>query len=305
MTAPSLLANDIADQAQLLLGLLDTSDLGPAQKLLATRRVVHLVGIGSSRHVAAFGAACLSTLGGHVTSLLAAPGGGIPQPRLSPDDLLVVISQSGQTPALLEVAAAARTTGTAVLALTNEPGSALEGLATAVLRCGAGTERVVPATKSVTTAMLLLRALSGPVPHDAVRRLAHAIATDGLPVVGPRPPGFVVAGGLAGQSVADETALKLAEVAGLPAVPESLVDFLHGPAAVCAPVVALLDDDDPNRGGLSHADVQHLAWAPTGDAGVDRISMVVAGQRLALAWALALGVDPDDPKGLRKVTLTS
>jgi glucosamine 6-phosphate synthetase-like amidotransferase/phosphosugar isomerase protein len=32
--------------------------------------------------------------------------------------------------------------------------------------------------------------------------------------------------------------------------------------------------------------------------------MVVAGQRLALAWATALGVDPDDPKGLAKVTMT-
>jgi glucosamine--fructose-6-phosphate aminotransferase (isomerizing) len=300
----SQLAADVAEQGPLLGGLLARTDLDEAQRLLASRRVVHLAGIGSSRHVAAYGAACLAALGGRTATLLAAPGGGVPQPRLSPDDLLVVVSQSGETPALLELAEGARATGAAVLALTNAPGSPLEWLSDAVLPCGAGPERVVPATKSVTTAMLLLRALASPVEPDAVRRLALGVEAGTAPVVGGQPPGFVVVGGLAAQAVAEEVALKLAEVAGLPAVPESLVDFLHGPAAVVSPVAALVDDDDPNRAALSASDVHHLAWQRTGDAGLDRIAMVVAGQRLALAWAEALGVDPDDPKGLAKVTLT-
>jgi glucosamine--fructose-6-phosphate aminotransferase (isomerizing) len=300
----TLLAADVAEQADLLAGLLDRTPLADAARLVTSRRVVHLAGIGSSRHVAAYGAACLAALGGRTATLLAAPGGGVPQPRFSPDDLLVVVSQSGRTPALLELAGAARSAGAAVLAVTNAPGSALEQLADAVLPCGAGPERVVPATKSVTTAMLLLRALAAPVDPPAVRRLADGVASGTVPVASGRPPGFVVAGGLAGQAVADEVALKLAEVAGLPAVPESLVDFLHGPAAVVAPVVALVTADDPNRDALATADVQHLSWQPTGDAGLDPIAMVVAGQRLALAWAGALGVDPDDPKGLAKVTMT-
>jgi glucosamine--fructose-6-phosphate aminotransferase (isomerizing) len=300
----TLLAADVAEQADLLAGLLDRTPLADAARLVTSRRVVHLAGIGSSRHVAAYGAACLAALGGRTATLLAAPGGGVPQPRFSPDDLLVVVSQSGRTPALLELAGAARSAGAAVLAVTNAPGSALEQLADAVLPCGAGPERVVPATKSVTTAMLLLRALAAPVDPAAVRRLADGVASGTVPVVSGRPPGFVVAGGLAGQAVADEVALKLAEVAGLPAVPESLVDFLHGPAAVVAPVVALVTADDPNRDALATADVQHLSWQPTRDAGLDPIAMVVAGQRLALAWAGALGVDPDDPKGLAKVTMT-
>jgi glucosamine--fructose-6-phosphate aminotransferase (isomerizing) len=301
----TLLAADVAEQAELLAGLLDRTPLADAARLVASRRVVHLAGIGSSRHVAAHGAACLAALGGRTATLLAAPGGGVPQPRFSPDDLLVVVSQSGATPALLELSAAARATGAAVLAVTNAPASPLEQLADAVLPCGAGPERVVPATKSVTTAMLLLRALAAPVDPAAVRRLAEGVASGTVPVVGGRPPGFVVAGGLAGQAVADEVALKLAEVAGLPAVPESLVDFLHGPAAVAAPVAALVAADDPNRAALAAADVQHLTWQPTGDPGLDAIAMVVTGQRLALAWAEALGVDPDDPKGLAKVTMTA
>jgi glucosamine--fructose-6-phosphate aminotransferase (isomerizing) len=191
-----------------------------------------------------------------------------------------------------------------VLAVTNAPGSALEALADEVLPCGAGPERVIPATKSVTTAMLLLRLLAAPLPVDLVRRLAAVVSDPALPQVRERPA-FVVAGGLAGQAVADEVALKLAEVAGLPAVPESLVDYLHGPAAVRAPVVALVDDDDPNLPALDGPHVERLRVTRTGDEGLDRIAQVVAGQRLALAWARALGVDPDDPKGLAKVTLTA
>lgn len=301
---PSLLARDIAEQGPLLAGLLARTDLAPAQALLASRGVVRLVGIGSSQHVAAYGASCLETLGGRVVTVLAAPGGGVPQPRLSPDDLLVVVSQSGATPALLDLAQAARAAGAAVLAVTNAPGSPLEQLADAALPCGAGPELVVPATKSVTTAMLLLRALAATVPDDAVRRLGEAAADPTLPTVAIRPPGFVVAGGLAAKAVADEVALKLAEVAGLPAVPESLVDYLHGPAAVAAPVLALVDADDPNLAGLAGHHVHLLTVPATGDEGLDRIAQVVAGQRVALSWARELGVDPDDPKGLAKVTLT-
>jgi glucosamine--fructose-6-phosphate aminotransferase (isomerizing) len=304
VTDPSLLARDMAEQGPLLAGLLDRTDLGAARRLLAERRIVRLVGIGSSHHVASYAAECLATLGGRVTTVLAAPGSGVPQPRLSPDDLLVVVSQSGSTPALLDLASGARAAGSAVLAVVNTEDSPLSQLADATLCCGAGPERVVPATKSVTTAMLLLRALASEVPADPVRRLAAAASEAALPTVGVRPPGFAVAGGLAGQSVADEVALKLAEVAGLPAVPESLVDYLHGPAAVAAPVLALVDDDDPNLPALTGHHVHRLAVPRTGDEGLDRIAQVVAGQRAALSWARELGVDPDDPKGLAKVTLT-
>ncbi len=300
---PSLLAHDIAQQPSLLRRL---PDLSAARALVERHHVVRLVGIGSSRHVAAFGAACLETLRGSVATVLPAPGEGVPQPGLSGDDLLVVVSQSGATPALLDLARAARTAGSGVLVVTNVLGSPLEALADAVLRCDAGDEAVVPATKSVTTAMVRLRALAAPLSSDALAALADAAAqeTSRAHLVGGTPPGFVVAGGLAGQAVAEEVALKLAEVAGLAAVPESVVDFLHGPAAVHAPVLALLDDHDPNAAALDRVDVRRVRVATTGDPALDQVVRVVAGQCLALAWARAVGVDPDDPKGLAKVTRT-
>jgi glucosamine--fructose-6-phosphate aminotransferase (isomerizing) len=313
----TLVAADIAEQADLLADLLTTQSapLSLAAELLATHRTVRLAGIGSSRHVAAYGAACLEVYAGVPASLLASPGQGVPQPRLGPDDLLLVVSQSGQTPALLQLAAAARSSGTTVVSLTNTPGSPLEGLADVALPASAGPEHVVPATKSVTTSMLLLRALAGPVDPDALAQLAVALRSlsdTSLPVLFRPLPSVVVGGGFAGQAVADEVALKLAEMVAHVAAAESVVDFLHGPAAVPGPALAFLDAADPNAeavasrpGVLTVGPGRDVPVDSCGDASLDAIARVVAGQHLALQWALTLGIDPDDARGLQKVTLTA
>lgn len=318
----TLLAGDIAEQPGLLQSRLlsQSAALSQARALVALHHVVRLVGIGSSRHVAGYGAACLEVFGDVPASVLSAPGGGVPLPRLGPGQLLVIISQSGQTPALLTVAASARACGATVLAVTNGPGSALEQAADVVLPADAGAESVVPATKSVSAMMLLLRALAGSVDPAAVHRLSAVVG--GL--VGDSQlvalvalhalPDLVVCGGFAGQWVADEVALKLAEVTAHLAVPESVVDFLHGPAAVAAPTLAFLDPTDPNATAVaSRGSVLTVGPSPdyslplpgTGDASLDAITRVVAGQCLALHWAQCHGVDPDDPRGLKKVTLTA
>jgi len=302
----SRLLADVAEQAALLRRPLP--DLGPERRLLADRAVVRLVGIGSSRHVAAFGAACFGVLGDRPASVLPSPGAGVPQPVLHDDEAVVVVSQSGATSALLQVARDARDRGAVVLALTNVPGSPLEEAAQVTLPCGAGEELVVPATKSVTTAMVLLRALASPVPQAALLRCADTLdllVSQGVAAAA-EPPRYVVCGGLGGQAVAEEVALKLAEVAGLAVVPESVVDYLHGPVAVGGPLVALVAADDPNRAALLDQPDVHVVDVPAcGDPALDQVTRVVAGQLLAASWADRLGVDPDDPKGLAKVTCTA
>lgn len=300
----SLVAADIAEQSELL------ARLPRSLRALPPHRVVRLAGIGSSRHVAAYGAACFEVLAGIPTTLLASPGAGVPQPRLGPDDLLLVVSQSGETPALLDLATSSQSLGTTVIALTNSPGSTLARLADLHLDAGAGAESVVPATKSVTRSMLVLRALAGPVSLGPLAAVVDELLQTELP---PSPlPSVVVGGGFAGQAVADEVALKLAEVVGHLAVAESVVDFLHGPAAVPASALAFLSADDPNAAAvvarpdvLTVGPTGRLRLPSTGDPTLDAIAQVVAGQRLALRWAQALGVDPDDARGLQKVTLTA
>lgn len=318
----TLLAADMTQQGALLESMVlqsQASALSRARTALGKHRLVRFAGIGSSRHVAGYGAACFDVLTDLPATLLAAPGANVPLPRFGPDQLLVLMSQSGQTPALLNLAAIARAAGATVLALTNTPGSPLEMGADLVLQAAAGPESVVPATKSVTAMMLLLRALAGPVAAAHVTQLATLVT--GLVddecmadrATGHSVPDIVICGGFAGQWVADEVAIKLAEMAAHLAVSESVVDFLHGPAAVAAPALAFLDPVDPNAAAVagrlavvtvgSSTDYS-LNLASCGDRSLDPIAQVVAGQCLALHWARSRGIDPDDPRGLQKVTLT-
>jgi glucosamine--fructose-6-phosphate aminotransferase (isomerizing) len=183
-----------------------------------------------------------------------------------------------------------------------------------VLDCAAGAEGVVAATASVTAQMLLLRALASPLESSKTASLAEVAAT----ILGRRaapaaPPRHVVAAGFAAAWVADEVALKLAEMAGALASAESLVDHLHGPIAVPAPTVALLDPDDPNAARLAGADhVYSVGPSPdydfvipaAGDVTLDAIARTVAGQCLAWEVAVVAGMDPDEPRGLSKVTVS-
>ena len=302
----SRLAAEVAEQPDVLRRVLAANPQLPGlREALAGRRRVLFVGIGSSRHVAAYGVACFEALSAVPVALLPAPGAGVPLPVLSPDDALVVVSQSGSTPALLPVASAALEASALVVSVTSSSRSTLP--ASVALRTFAGEEQVVPATKSVTASMLLLRALAAPVDETEL--------VDTLPcVLLPEPgrggtfedvPEVVVAAGFAAEAVSDEVALKLAEVTGRLAVAEPVVDYLHGPAAVPARVLALLDSDDPNGDVLAaRSGVQAVRSPRLADPTLEAISRVVLGQCLALRWAEALGVDPDDPRGLAKVTAT-
>ena len=320
----TLLAQDMALQGALLEWMVLESQataLVDAAAALGHHTLLRFVGIGSSRHVAGYGAACFETLHGIPTTVLAAPGTGVPLPRFGREQLVVLVSQSGRTPALLTVAAAARAAGATLLALTNTPDSPLENACDLVLQAAAGPEQVVPATKSVTAMMLLLRALAAPLSAASLGQLATLVT--GLvddagghvrTLTWQHPiPDVVICGGLAGQWVADEVALKLAEMAAHLAVPESVVDFLHGPAAVVAPALAFLDPRDPNSAAVAirpsvltvgpSADYS-LNLRSCSDTSLDPIVRVVAGQCLALHWAQTQGLDPDDPRGLQKVTAT-
>lgn len=300
----SRLAAEMAEQPAVLARVLDANPgLPDLRAQLASRRRVALVGIGSSRHVASYGVACFEALSSLPATLLPAPGAGVPLPHLTDQDALVVVSQSGSTPALLPVVEAARAAGALVVSVTNTPGSDLEARADVALQTTGGPERVVPATKSVTASMLLVRALAGPVEAGELSAaVADVLARDCQ--VGAVPE-VVVAAGFAAEAVSDEVALKLAEVTGRLAVAETVVDYLHGPAAVPARVLALLAGDDPNGAALeARADVLAVRSTPLRDRTLEAVLRVVLGQRLALRWAESLGVDPDDARGLAKVTMT-
>jgi glucosamine--fructose-6-phosphate aminotransferase (isomerizing) len=126
-----------------------------------------------------------------------------------------------------------------------------------------------------------------------------------------------------------EIALKLKEVAAVLAMPYSSADFRHGPIAVIGadtPVLLIMPSgrafDDMlalagelrARGAallvlsdapaaLALADLPLALPAPAADW-LSPLSAVLPGQVLALRLAQARQLDPDQPRGLRKVTRT-
>jgi glutamine---fructose-6-phosphate transaminase (isomerizing) len=254
--------------------------------------------------------------------------------------LVVALSQSGATPEIISTCQAMRSAGAVVTGITNQPGSPLAGVVDVLLAAGAGPERAVPATKTVTAQLALLVTVAtalagGPGTAAAVDGvdLAELSGLAGLPeavasVLGDPEPArqlagrwhgidrLIVAGRGLGYAAALETALKVKETTGILAEGISAADLLHGPIATVyagAPVL-LVEGGGPADADL--ADLRRLlaghdsdvASLPVPDGLAEPaqvITAIVRGQQLARELSLARGADPDSPAHLTKVTATT
>jgi glutamine---fructose-6-phosphate transaminase (isomerizing) len=292
---------------------------------------------GSSDNAALLGRYAVELAGGLPTCLVAPSliTSWDRYPRRFDRWLLVALSQSGRTPEIVTVAERFRHASATILAVTNDPASPLAGLAHLSIDLQAGPEQAVPATKTVTAQMLAVLAVAAGVGDRGITagqaaQIPGAVAR----VLADPAPVRHVAGKLAARDraavigrahcypAALETALKLQETTGIMAHGFSTADFRHGPIAVCgpgSPAVLLAgssaaDHDTralvPELAGRT-ADVTIIgtgphaviAWNPLGHAG-ECLLATVRGQQLAYHLAAARGVDPDQPAGLNKITLT-
>jgi glucosamine--fructose-6-phosphate aminotransferase (isomerizing) len=252
---------------------------------------------------------------------------------------VLAISQAGASTDVVEVVAEARRQGSVTVAITNDPASSLAGEAAYVVPMGAGAERSVPATKTYTASLLLVALLSQSLRPDATFASALAAVPDALraalAVEGALDPvvaALRVASRLAvlgrGYNLATalEVGLKLMEAAYVVAEARSVADFLHGPIAIIEDdfPVLVLEAAGPTAGemaGLSdelrrrRARVVTVSDGPApGPLGVrlatglpeelTPLPFAVAGQLLTAGLAAARGIDPDRPRGLRKVTIS-
>ena len=124
---------------------------------------VHVTGIGKPEHVARYGAALLSSTGTPATFLDGTESTHGSVGQLRPGDVLVAISNSGETGELLACVAAAQNLGARILAVTARVDSSLARAADGVLEASARDEGgplgLAPRT-SVLVQTLVLQALS-------------------------------------------------------------------------------------------------------------------------------------------------
>jgi glutamine---fructose-6-phosphate transaminase (isomerizing) len=327
--------------------LADVLSLGAPQArrvgtLLAERapRVVLFAGRGTSDH------ACLYAK--YLTEISLGLPAGMMSPstmtahRSRPDlseALVVVVSQSGTSPDLVETACVARSCGATVLAVTNTPTSELAAIAHHHLDVHAGPEAAVAATKSYTAQLLTLWLLvdawrggggtgAGAVPAAATRQVDRHASVTQLQDRMLFAERLVVTGRGYAYPTAREAALKIMETSYLAAHAFSGADLLHGPVAMIDrlhPVVAVAPEGvsaaamapvlERLRSLGAHVAVvggPSTAHAARGDVVVDHglpeelapIVDIIALQQLAHGLAVLRGLDADIPRGLTKATST-
>ena len=255
------------------------------------------------------------------------------------DALVVGISQSGQSPDIIQVVRAARSQGAISLAITNAPESPLASAADLVFPLLAGEERAVAATKTYTAQLMALAMLSAALDAGGWEQLAAlpelvARTIDlNLSCVGPAArfaalTRLIVVGRGYNLSTAFEITLKVKETSGVMADGYSSADFLHGPKAIAdralpilvvAPGRAFEDLDGvaalaKEKGAPLFAITERREILGAAEVALplpegipDWLSPIVAvvpGQLFALGLSLARGGTPDAPPGLSKVTYT-
>jgi glucosamine--fructose-6-phosphate aminotransferase (isomerizing) len=253
---------------------------------------------------------------------------------------VLAISQAGASTDIVEVVAEAARQGAVTVAVTNDAGSPLAAAARHVVELGTGPERSVPATKTYTASLLVMALLShalrpepelaaalGRVPEALRCALASEAELEPLVAALSGATRLAVLGRGYNLATALEVGLKLMEAAYLVTEARSVADFLHGPIAIIEPgfPALLLDAAGPTAGemaGLAGQLRRREARVLTlGDGGppadglgvrlatglpelLTPLPFAVAGQLLTAGLAAARGIDPDRPRGLRKVTIS-
>ena len=256
--------------------------------------------------------------------------------------LVIAISQSGQSPDIIEVIAEGKRQGRPTLAIVNHHDSPLANLADHVILLHAETEQAVAATKTYIASLAAMALLSTALMNDQQAYSELCKIPDWIEhtfdLVAPtlnRVERYrymthcAVIGRGYNYSTAFEIALKIKELTQTIAEPYSSADFRHGPIAMVRngfPVVLVAPL------GYVHSDLQdlvqelrsldselliisddqyllnHAHFSLPIPAGIPEwlspLVTVIPGQLFSLRLAISKGLDPNQPEGLTKVTKT-
>lgn len=125
-------------------------------EVLCSIGTVHLVGCGTAMHAGMVGKAAIETLARVPAEVDIASEFRYRDPILNPNDLVIIISQSGETSDTLAALKLAKSRGVPVLAIVNVVGSSIARAADYVLYTYAGPEIAVASTKAYMVQLCVL-----------------------------------------------------------------------------------------------------------------------------------------------------
>jgi glutamine---fructose-6-phosphate transaminase (isomerizing) len=345
---PDAVAETITDRLPTLEGV-DLSDVDLDDDFLRGIDRIVIVACGTSYHSGLIGRYAIEQWARVPVEMDIASEYRYREPVHRPNDLVIGITQSGETADTLAAMRLARDGGSKVLAITNVMGSQATRDADAVLFTRSGIEVSVAATKtfvSQVAAMYLLglrlAELRGTMPQERIAelvaelkslpsKLQEAITSSDSQVRAIAEAQkdqrfFMYIGRHIGLAVCLEGALKLKEIAYIPADAYAAGEMKHGPIALLdesTPVVAVATDSPVTEKILSNmeevrargADVIAVAtegsdevaesadqtlWVPRTDWILQPIVAIVPLQLLAYHVAREKGLNVDQPRNLAK-----
>jgi glucosamine--fructose-6-phosphate aminotransferase (isomerizing) len=270
----------------------------------------------------------IASVGPSVASLYQAPLRG-------ENTLCLSVSQSGASPDIVQLTRALTEAGAYSVAITNNARSDLAASASAALPIHAGPELSVAATKTYVTSLVAGLWLLAEVKQDVAvlsalralpEQLARAVRCDwseAAAAVTDRSL-FTLGRGPA-WAISNEAALKFKETCQIHAESFSSAEVLHGPVSIVGsgfPVIAFAAADAAERSLVDVADqladkgaqvfvtsdqaraARQLDYVRSDHWLVDPIPLVVSFYAMVEQVAARLGINPDAPRHLKKVTET-
>jgi glutamine---fructose-6-phosphate transaminase (isomerizing) len=341
-----LFLREIREQPQALVRLLEQEpEVDAVTEAMRERSpsVVRLVGHGSSDAAASFGVYAFGLLPGWTAMRDSISLTVYYDAKIDLSDSVVIgLSQSGETPDVVEYVKRARGRGAFTVAITNGTDSSLAAAADATLALAAGPERAVAASKTFLNTLAALVWVAGGAAGrgreiaDGLRRVSDQLS-DSLEPLEQAVSNVAMAFAYVGRmyvigrgiefGTAREVALKLTETCRVAAEPLTATDLAHGPIAALDamfPVWTIASRDESLPAVLEAAARVIEAGATvvaSGNAAMEFLGAayvlpvpepphpilspllsVVPGQLFAGALAHAKGLDADYPVGLSKVT---
>ncbi|SNY90209.1 glucosamine--fructose-6-phosphate aminotransferase (isomerizing) [Cohaesibacter sp. ES.047] len=299
--------------------------------------VISLAARGSSDHASTFFKYLIETCAGIPTASIGPSVASVYKAPLKLRSAIhFTVSQSGASPDIVALQAAAKAGGARTVAIVNVPDSPIGREADIVIPLGAGPELSVAATKSFIGSAAALAWVAAVASNDAallkgVRALPETLEKAGSVDVDPLSEMLVSAESLfvcgrgPGVGVAYESALKAKETAGLHAEGFSSAEVMHGPARLVHkgfPVIAYVQKDTAFDLGCQAVEKfeamgaqtavfssEALGSCPvvvpsTGCGLIDPLVSLLPYYRMIEAVTRKLGFDPDKPAHLKKVTET-
>jgi len=307
-----------------------------AASILRAKQVV-FTACGSSRHAALLARYLFSHIGKKLSDVVIGSEFSYFSDSLDKDSLIIAVSQSGETADVLDGVKTARATGAGVISLINRENSQLARFSDLVLPLNCGQETAVAATKSfvaeVVIFYLLSHAMSGQLDSiggsliqaaelmsdslEGHRRQAETLAKSLC-----RSPACYFIARASNLHIATEAALKLKEIAYIPAEGMPAGEMKHGTLALIekgTPVFVICPRDATFDATLANAaeaksrgayiigvsDFQEDmfdAWIqiPRVEEHLYPLVTIVPLQLFAYYAALVHGCDPDKPRNLAK-----